>query len=104
MTIHTLQPSCDAQDIGTYWQVNPKGHTSQQSLSSLKADCDELAHKWLAQGNYPTKIREDHSATDVLKCWKDNELGHVEIADLVRRRLCTQASSTTSCVPSPKWG
>ena len=30
MFIHSLQPNCDAQDIATYWQVNPKGHTSQQ--------------------------------------------------------------------------
>ena len=61
-----------------------------------KGECDKLAHKWLALGNDPTKRRKDHSATDVLKWWKDSELGHAEIADLARRWLCAQASSATS--------
>ena len=38
----------------------------------------------------------DHSLTKVFEWWKDNEGGSVEIADLARRRLCAQASSTTS--------
>ena len=28
--IHPLQPSCDAQDTAICWQVDQKGHTSQQ--------------------------------------------------------------------------
>ena len=59
----------------------------------MKAECDKLAHKWLAQGNDPTKRWEDHSATDVLEWWRNNELRHVEIADLTKRRLCAQALS-----------
>ena len=30
--IHPLQPSCDAQDTAICWQVDQKGHTSQQEL------------------------------------------------------------------------
>ena len=33
--IHTLQPSCDAPDATTYWQVNPKGHLSQLVVAKL---------------------------------------------------------------------
>ena len=62
----------------------------------INAECDKLAHKWRARGNDPTKSPEDHSATDVLEWWRANELGHAEIADLARRRLCAQASSATS--------
>ena len=47
-------------------------------------------------GNDPRKRQEDHSSTDVLEWWKDNEPRHIEIADLARRRLCAQASSATS--------
>ena len=32
---------------------------------------------------------------DVLKWWKDNELGHAEILDLEKCRLCAQASNAT---------
>ena len=73
--------------------------TKQRSLGSLKAECDKLAHAWLAQGKDATQRQVDHSLTDVLQWWKDHEAGNVEIADLARRRLCAQASSTTSeCV------
>ena len=37
----------------------------------------------------------DRSLTDVLEWWKYNGTGNMEIADLARRRLCAQASSTT---------
>ena len=70
--------------------------TKRRSLSSLKAECDKLAHAWLTRGNDPRKRQEDHSSTDVLEWWKDNEPRHIEIADLARRRLCAQASSATS--------
>ena len=33
---------------------------------------------------------------DVLEWWRDNELGHAEIGDLVRQQSCAQASSATS--------
>ena len=70
--------------------------TKRRSLSSLKAECDELAHAWLARGKDATQRQVDHSLTDVLQWWKDHEAGTVEIADLARRRLCAQASSATS--------
>ena len=41
--------------------------SKRRSLNTFKAECDVLAHKWLAQGNDPTKRWEDHSATDVLE-------------------------------------
>ena len=66
------------------------------SLSSLKAECDKLAHVWLARGKDATQRQVDHSLTDVLQWWEDHEGGNVEIADLARRRLCVQASSATS--------
>ena len=67
----------------------------RRSLRSVKADCGELAHKWLARVNDPTKRREDHSSTDVLDWWEDNDLEHAEIVDLVKGSLCAQASSAT---------
>ena len=69
--------------------------TKRRSLGSLKAECDELAHAWLARGKDATQRQVYNSPTDVLEWWKDHEARNVEIADLARRRLCAQASSAT---------
>ena len=70
--------------------------TKRQSLGSLKAECDKLAHVWLAQGKDATQRQVAHSLTDVLEWWKDHEAGNVETADFARRQLCAQASRATS--------
>ena len=41
--------------------------TKRRSLGSLKAECDKLAHAWLAQGKDATKRQLDHSFTYVLE-------------------------------------
>ena len=69
--------------------------TKRQSLGSSKVECDKLAHAWPARGKDATQSLVDHSLTDVLQCWKDHEARNVEIADLARRQLGTQASSAT---------
>ena len=70
--------------------------TKRQSLGSLKAECDKLAHVWLERGKDTTQRQADYALIDVLQWWKDHEARNVEIADLERRRLCAQASSATS--------
>ena len=80
----------------TLWTKKGAKTTKRRSLGSLKAECVKLAHTWLTWGNDPTKRLEDHSSTDVLKWWKDNEPRRAEVADLARRQLCAPASSGTS--------
>ena len=69
--------------------------TKRWSLGSLKAEYDELAQAWLVRGKDAAQRQVDHSLMDVLQWWTDNEAGNMEIADLVRRWLCAQASSAT---------
>ena len=53
--------------------------TKRQSLGSLKAECDKPAYAWLARGKDATKRQVDHSLTDVLGWWKDNQVGNLEL-------------------------
>ena len=78
--------------------------TKRRSLGWLKAECDKLAHVWLAREKYATQRQVDHSLTAVFEWWKDHEAGNVEFADLARRRLCAQASSATPEHASSKAG
>ena len=50
MLIHPLQPSCDAQDAAICWQVDQKGHTSQQ-LSIIRGRLYSAALR--RNGNVP---------------------------------------------------
>ena len=57
----------------------------RRNLSSLKAECDKLAHAWLTWGKDATKRHMDHSLTDVVEWWKDNEARNTVIAYLASR-------------------
>ena len=78
--------------------------SKRRSLSSLKAECDKLAHKWLAQGNDPTK--ETGRTIVQQTCWNGGET-------MSRQTLKLQIWRGVACVhehrvqhrsePSPKW-
>ena len=60
------------EDEDQWWtsSLQPKKGAKEpkrRRLSSLKAECDKLAHSWLTRGNDPKKRQVDHSLTDVLE-------------------------------------
>ena len=63
---------------------------------SLEDECEALVTKLFQKPVEIVKGAKDFSNTSVLQWWGRYHLKYPKIADLARRRLCTQASSAKS--------
>ena len=66
------------------------------SQSSVNAEREIILRNWLMGQNDVANKQGDHSSTTVLAWWSKHEEAPPKVMDWARRRLCVQASSTTS--------